>query len=255
MATTAVSGRETSGARQPAINHDVAATLAATEYDRFLETLRGLGRDDWSRSTDCPGWDVHDVTGHVLGMAELAASLLEQRRQMRAAARAGGSGIDALTAVQVAKHHDDLPDTLVERFADVSPRAARSRRRTPSFIRRRPMSAPQQVGKSEEIWTIGYLLDVILTRDTWMHRIDVCRAVGAEPRLTAAHDAVLVADIVAEWAARLGSPHALTLTGPAGGTWSTGTGGPELRMDAVKFCRRLSGRGGVGGVEGILVPF
>jgi len=101
----------------------------------------------------------------------------------------------------------------------------------------------QAVGGVEEAWTLGFLIDVILTRDTWMHRVDIARATDQPLHLTAEHDGVLVDDIVREWAGRHGSACTLTLTGPAGGTWSWGTGGNELELDAVEFCRGLSGRG------------
>jgi hypothetical protein len=41
---------------------------------------------------------------------------------------------------------------------------------------------------------------------------------------------------------RHGQPFTLELTGSAGGTYRFGTGGADLRMDAVEFCRTLSGR-------------
>ncbi len=64
---------------------------------------------------------------------------------------------------------------------------------------------------------MGYLLDVILTRDPWMHRVDIARATGRDLVLTPEHDGRIVADVVAEWARRHGQPFTLTLTGPAGG--------------------------------------
>jgi len=85
---------------------------------------------------------------------------------------------------------------------------------------------------------------VILTRDPWMHRLDLARATGQDLVLTADHDGVLVADVVAEWARRHGQPYQLELTGPAGGSWTSGTGGEEIVMDAADFCRVLSGRPG-----------
>ena len=36
-----------------------------------------------------------------------------------------------------------------------------------------------------ETWSIGYLIDVILTRDSWMHRLDLARATNGTPVLTA----------------------------------------------------------------------
>jgi hypothetical protein len=110
----------------------------------------------------------------------------------------------------------------------------------PRLLRRVPLRVPQVVGDHVERWSNGYLVDVILTRDTWMHRMDVARATGRLPELTAEHDGRIVADVVEEWAERHGRPYRLELTGPAGGTF--GRGAPELAMDAVDFCRVLSGR-------------
>jgi hypothetical protein len=106
-----------------------------------------------------------------------------------------------------------------------------------------------------EHWSIGYLLDTILTRDPWMHRMDIARATERDPVLTSDHDGVIVADVVAEWARRHGAAYHLTLTGPAGGTWSAGEHGEEIEMDAVDFCRVLSGRGAGAGLLATQVPF
>jgi hypothetical protein len=105
------------------------------------------------------------------------------------------------------------------------------------------MGAVELADGSHERWVFGFMLDTVLTRDCWMHRMDTALATGREPELTAEHDGVLVADVVAEWAARHGEPCRLTLHGPAGGRWEFGTGGPELSFDAVEFCRITSGRG------------
>jgi hypothetical protein len=117
------------------------------------------------------------------------------------------------------------------------------------------MPVLQDVDGRREAWTFGFLIDVILTRDPWMHRIDISRAVGAQPVLTADHDGVLVGDVVTEWAARHGQPYSLHLTGPAGGQWSQGAGGPELELDAVEFCRAVSGRVSADGLLATQVPF
>jgi hypothetical protein len=93
-----------------------------------------------------------------------------------------------------------------------------------------------------------------------MHRLDLARATRRDPVLTADHDGVLVADVVAEWARRHGRPYRLKLTGPAGGRWSSSAGGEEIVMGAADFCRILSGRRGPDGSQssGLLatqVPF
>jgi hypothetical protein len=72
--------------------------------------------------------------------------------------------------------------------------------------------------------------------------MDICRATGRAPALTPDHDGLLVADVVEEWSERHGRAYQLHLTGPAGGTFSRGASGPELTLDAIDFCRVLSGR-------------
>lgn len=233
--------------------------LAALEYARVLEQWRTLEGNDWSRPTACPPWDVRALATHVLAMAEMSASMREQLRQMRTARRAGGSFVDTLTALQVSEREHMTPRQIVDRFAEVAPRAARGRRRTPGLLRRRTMPGPQPVGSRpdspQERWTIGFLVDVIITRDPWMHRTDTAAAVGAPLTLTPEHDGVLVADVVQEWAGRHRQPCQLFLTGPAGGSWSWGSGGEILELDAVQFCRTLSGRGPAEGLLRTEVPF
>jgi uncharacterized protein (TIGR03083 family) len=241
--------------RTAALPHPDAMRLAATEYQRFLDLLRTLQPGDWAKPTECAGWDVQAMAAHLLGMVEMAASIREQNRQMKLARSRGGLFIDALTALQVDERADMTPEQITARFAKRAPKAAAGRRRTPGFIRHRRGPIPQTVGDREESWTIGYLVDVILTRDPWMHRIDIVRATGAPHVLSADHDGVLVADVVNEWAERHGQPFTLRLTGPAGGSWSRGSGGPDLEMDAIDFCRSLSGRGPTDGLLGTQVPF
>ncbi|MEV4086442.1 maleylpyruvate isomerase N-terminal domain-containing protein [Nonomuraea fuscirosea] len=40
--------------------------LFPRERQALLDLLRALGPEDWSKETICPGWDVHDIAGHVL---------------------------------------------------------------------------------------------------------------------------------------------------------------------------------------------
>ena len=111
-----------------------------------------------------------------------------------------------------------------------------------------------------ETWKLGYLLDIILTRDTWMHRVDIARATGRELVLTNDHDGRIVADAVAEWARRHGRPFTLELTGPAGGTFTggsfiSGSGDEPITIDAVELCRIFSGRAAGDGLLDQEVPF
>jgi hypothetical protein len=89
----------------------------------------------------------------------------------------------------------------------------------------------------------SYLMDVVYTRDTWMHRMDLSRAAGLDAVLTREHDGRLIEDMVAEWAHVHGHSFVLHLEGPAGGTFVSGDGGDELTIDAVEWIWILSGRG------------
>ena len=40
------------------------------------------------------------------------------------------------------------------------------------------MPEEQDVAGAEGAWTFGYIFDVILTRDPFMHRIDIAQATG-----------------------------------------------------------------------------
>jgi uncharacterized protein (TIGR03083 family) len=252
---TMTSATTTDRPRRSTLDRDTALRLAATEYARYLDQLRALGPDDWSRPTDCPAWTVQELAAHNLGMAEMAGSLPEMIRQFAAATRRDEQGVDALTAHQVDRRRTLTPAAIIARYAAAAPRAARGRRRRSRVIGSLTMPEKQVVNGADELWTFGFLFETILTRDTWMHRIDTAEATGRSLVLTADHDGVLVADLVAEWAQRHSHPFSLHLTGPAGGSWSIGTGGEDLSLDAVHFARTLSGRAPGSGLLAVQIPF
>lgn len=241
----------------PPISRPEAEGLARTEYARVADQLRSLSTPDWSEPTDCPAWDVRATAGHTTGMLATFTGYRNMMRAMRAATKAakqsGGPLIDALTAKQVADHAGLSTAELIGKIDDVGPKAARWRSTRPGLFRRMPMK--EEVGGQPETWRMGYLLDIILTRDPWMHRVDIARATGREVQLTAEHDGRIIADVVAEWARRHGAPFVLTLTGPAGGTYVSGENGEHITIDAVEFCRTLSGRATGTGLLTQEVPF
>ena len=163
-------------------------------------------------------------------------------RRAKARQQPDQAEVDALTALQVEERQHLGPEELRAELRRVGPRGARGRRRIPGFLRRRRLPGTEVVNGVPETWSLGCLTDVILTRDPWMHRLDLARATGRAAVLTADHDGVIVADVVAEWARRHGEPFRLELTGSAGGSWSSGTTDEEIVMDAADFCRVVSGR-------------
>jgi uncharacterized protein (TIGR03083 family) len=240
---------------RPALGRGEAAVLAATENDRFVELMKSLHPEDWTKPTDCPAWDVRAMASHVLGAMEANASMPEFVHQLRAGKKAAGDrpDIDGMTEVQVRERANLDPAQLVDKLVTMAPKAARARRRVPAPLRRLPMKV--EVAKVMETWRLGYLLDTIFTRDTWMHRVDITRATDHDLMLTPEHDGRIVADVVAEWARRHGRPFTLNLHGPAGGIFIHEGGGEEITLDAVEFCRTLSGRATGDGLLTQEVPF
>ena len=237
------------------IERPESVRLAGTETARMVGLLRSLDPADWARPTDCTKWDVRAVAGHVLGMTESFSSVPRFARTMIGASRKKGAGpfIDAMTDLQVRGNAGLSTAELVGRMEAAGPVQARwrgSRR----LMRAIPLAGDLHDGTSEP-WRLAFILDVILTRDTWMHRIDIATATGRPLQLTAGHDGRIVADVVAEWARRHGQPFRLQLTGPAGGGFTSGTGGPELTIDAITFCRTLGGRLPGEGLLAQEVPF
>jgi uncharacterized protein (TIGR03083 family) len=231
--------------------------LARTETSRMVALLRDLRTPDWARPTDCTAWDVRALAGHVLGMTETFTGLPLVARTMIGAGRAqeaGSTFIDTMTARQVRANASLTTGELISRMGAAGPVQARWRG-TRRVLRALPMPNELRDGTTET-WRFAFILDVILTRDTWMHRIDVAGATGRPPELTAAHDGRIVADVVAEWARRHGQPFRLHLTGPAGGDFThRGDTGQELTLDAVEFCRTLAGRLPGEGLLAHEVPF
>jgi hypothetical protein len=170
----------------------------------------------------------------------------------RTAEEQGILSLDAQTALHVREHaHLSLAE-LTTAMHSWAGRALAGRTAAPAEVRASTFSTGLP---GEPDWTRGFAIDVIFTRDLWMHRVDLCRATGQPMVLTAEHDGRIVADVVAEWARRHGQPFVLQLDGPAGGSFTAGPGGPEIRIDAVEFCRLLSGRGPSDGLLSTFVPF
>lgn len=214
--------------------------VAAEEYRRLVELLGDLDDDAWTAPTDCTGWDVRAMVAHLAGAARSAASVRELYRQQRLGKRLlpDADGIDGINEVQVRERADRTPAELRAELAEFGPRAVRARARPPRVVRALPIPFGPPLGTKP----LGYLLGRILTRDAWLHRVDICRAVGRTPQLTTDHDGRIVADVAAEWAQLHGQPYELVLSGPAGGRWSRGAGGERIEVDALEFCRILSGR-------------
>ncbi|MCU1465028.1 MAG: hypothetical protein JWM72_956 [Actinomycetia bacterium] len=231
------------------IKRPEARVLAEEEFRRFADLMRALNADEWARPTDCTGWDVRKVALHILGSGDAQASVPQFLHQLRRGIPLNKQidshhWVDGLNELQIRERDHLSNEEIVEQLSTVGPKAVKGRWGTPPPVRYLPLPFGPPIG-----WApLKYLLDVGFTRDVWAHRIDICVATGRDMELTADHDGVLVADIVAEWASIHGEPFELVLDGPAGGKFSQvsqvsqGVDGERVVIDAIEFVRTLSGR-------------
>ena len=232
-----------------------ARQVALGVYDRLIALLEELSPEEWQRTTECAPWTVSDMVGHMIGAAKAAASVPEMLRQqahgLRRRSDFDGNAMDAFNDLQVRDHAHLSPDERIAELRRLAPLAVAGRMRLPGLLRR--VNVPLDTGGSvaegsPEKLNLGRLMDAVYTRDEWLHRIDIARATGRSPDVDSDADRRVVEDVVADWAVRHGQPFRLTLHGPAGGRFHQGDDGEVLEMDAVEFCRSLSGRASAEGL-------
>lgn len=236
-----------------AVTPEVAADICLTEYGRLVDLLRELEPTEWDLPTDCTRWAVRDIVGHLAGAARNVGFTTMVPLALRGLRLQRSRGlpelVDGMNEAQIRDHANDTPAQLVDVLQTAAPRQAALRRH------------PHWYGQFLRFVSSGQLISMrdlyvrILNRDLWIHRVDISRATGKEIRLTPDHDGRLVEDVVAAWAARHGKPFTLQLSGPAGGTYARGVDGESLRLDAVEFCRTVSGRASGGGLLATAVIF
>lgn len=233
----------------PPLIHAEAGAMARVELERFLIQVRSLAGDDWDKPTDCTLWNVRQVLAHQAGAYASFASwgqFIRQWSQLFKKRRPGELAVDVVNHLQVGDRANASPDELIIELEEVGPKAIATRQRLPAFLRalRVPFGPPLGFAR------VGYLTDLIYTRDTWSHRLDICRATGREMILTPYHDGRIMALVMRDLAAKLqrerkGISLVFQLTGPAGGSWRIGsvdTPAAALQMDALDFSRLTSGR-------------
>jgi len=226
-----------------------ADRLASASYAAMLDDLAAVTDDDWQRPTECEGWSVRDLLAHLVGAAEGHASMPVFVRQyvwgVLHRKAFGGSGLDAMNQGQINELRDEPDDVLVNRLRELAPKAVAGRARRARLLGWAPIGLDEAGSWYEGMpsrTTMEELCSVVLTRDVWMHRFDLARALGKTPALDPVVDGRLVADVVADWASRHQQPFDLALSGPAGGAYRAGRRGQPLALDALDFVRLMAGR-------------
>jgi uncharacterized protein (TIGR03083 family) len=221
-----------------------AMALLSAETDVWNRMLSTIDGDEWDTPTVCERWSVRDIVGHLCGHAEEVNRpwMFPVRDRRGRKHHPDLPGLDGHMEVQVDEHRDLTTEELRAHYAKVWAKAVRMLGRVPGIIRRQGIKTGMP-----EMPRIGfdYLHDIVYTRDNWMHRDDVCRAIGREFEAHP-HDAEVVAQVMRDLDLDFWKQPAVIveLTGIAPGTWQVGAGTPEttVRADALEFMRVLAGR-------------
>lgn len=232
--------------------HAEAFSLGTEELRQFLALLDTLGPDDWERPTACTLWTVQDIVAHqaahITGLTSLGAFLDQVKPSLlRPYRQQGMSVLDALNQSQVDLRRGCSGQDVIAEIRAAAGRSMRGRDRLPGLVRALKLPLPG----FDRLRPLGYLFDVIYTRDMFMHRHDICSATARPMALSAGHDGRIVALVVLDLAEKVRRDFAdqaalLRLTGAAGGVYKMGTSGAPaatITIDALDFCVLTSGRG------------
>lgn len=221
-----------------------AHQLMQNSFNRFMRLIESLDPEDWSRPTACTEWNVHDMVAHQAGGYASGTGYREMFRQYTSRPGPGQLPEDAINALQVGERADKSPAELIQELKQVGEKAIHNW--AYGFRSIKWITIPHPVGG----WmSVRQLMWVTHSRDTWMHRLDICRATDRPFVQTREHDGRINELVVLDTANKLnrklrGRAFLLVLTGPAGGMWKIGNGNPtaELEMDMLDFNIFVSGR-------------
>jgi uncharacterized protein (TIGR03083 family) len=228
----------------PYVTADEALALLQTEVGRFLTLLDSLKPNDWAKPTACTAWAVRDIVAHQAGGYASGTSYRELIHQYLMRPKVGQLPEDAVNELQLAERAEKSPAQLMEELREVAPIAMHKWAYEFRLFKRLgiPHPVPGWLSMRDLMW-------VIHSRDTWMHRLDICRATGHVFEQTTGHDDRIIALVVRDVAKTLRRklhthPIILDLSGVAGGVWRIGMGQPmaRIQMDALDFNIYASGR-------------
>jgi uncharacterized protein (TIGR03083 family) len=228
----------------PAVTPDEACRLLEDEVNRLLALLETLAPEDWQRPTACTLWNVRDMVAHQAGGYASGTGYRELFRQYLRVPKRGQLPEDAVNEFQLAVRASKSPAELIAELRANEPAAIRNW--AYGFRLFKPLAIPDPRAG----WlSMRHLMLVVHSRDTWMHRLDICRATGRPFEQTREHDGRINALVVRDLARRLAPKLSrralrLDLAGTIGGSWKIGEGAPAagMRMDTLDFNIYASGR-------------
>src|SRR6478672_5516710 len=144
----------------------------AVAVQDVVRLLRSLRDEDWSRPTDCPGWDVRAVAAHLAHLESELAGNPQEHVQVPELAHVT-SPMGAYTERGPVARRDWAADAIVDELeASAATRLAALRADPPTDGSVRAPVTPGDIR-----WTWETLLSN-RPLDVWMHEQDVRRAVG-----------------------------------------------------------------------------
>lgn len=228
----------------PDVTAEEAETLLRVALDRFVALVETLAPEDWGKPTACTAWTVRDMLAHQAGGYASGTSYREMLRQYSHLPAKGQLPEDAINALQVRERASHSPAQLIAELRQAGPVAIQ--KWAYQFRLIKPIVFPHPVAG---LMSARHLMWIIHSRDTWMHRLDICRATHREFYQTAEHDGRIVALILRDLGRRLRGPLGgravvFDLSGVAGGVWKVGLGEARatIQMDALDFSIFASGR-------------
>jgi len=230
--------------RAPYVTAHEAHTLMRVALERFLALVESLSPEDWGKPTACTAWTVRDMLAHQAGGYASGTGYREMIRQYGTLPKKGQLPEDAINDLQLRERADRSPAELIAELRQVGPVAAQ--KWAYQFRLVKPIALPHPVGG---IMSLRHLMWIVHSRDTWMHRLDICRATNRPFHQTREHDGRILALVMRDVGRSLGKKLGgraviLDLAGVAGGVWKVGPGEAtaSIHMDALDFAIFSSGR-------------
>ena len=197
------------------LDRETVGRGAIAEYEAFATLLESLSAEDWRAPTRCEGFEVRDVAGHVVGLAEdvaIGAPGSRTAEEESASVREDGpDGAAARLRVAIASVRDLLSALDDEAWAG-------------------PSGLPDlTLGRG--VLTLWY--------DTFVHADDIRAALGRASERGPGLDAS-VGYLADELERRGWGPASFALEGLA--PRAIGTGGPTVTGDPLQFVLVATGR-------------
>src|SRR3954452_15065506 len=133
------------------ITRPEAKVLAEEEFRRLAALIGALSADEWTRDTDCTGWDVRKMALHVLGAADAQASFSQFLHQLRRGVPINKQidshhWVDGVNELQIRERAHLTNDEIADQLWSVGPKAVKGRWGTPLPMRYLPIPFGPPIG-------------------------------------------------------------------------------------------------------------